>query len=72
MINRQLTQNLLAVIRSLPDEDRGWLVERLEHDASELSSSELAQMATAGGAFNDLAEEPDLYSFSDGEAIGAG
>ena len=25
--------------------------------------------AKAGGAFDDLAAEPDLYSFSDGEAI---
>jgi hypothetical protein len=28
-------------------------------------------MAMAGGAFDDLAAEPDLYSFSDGEAISA-
>jgi len=29
-------------------------------------------MAMAGGAFDDLAAEPDLDSFSDGEAIVAG
>ena len=69
MVNPQLTQNLLAMIRSLPSEDRRWLLEHLEQDAGELSSSELAQMATDGGAFDDLAEEPDLYSFCDGEAV---
>ena len=26
-------------------------------------------MALAGQAFDDLAQEPDLYSFSDGEPI---
>ena len=72
MINRQLTQNLLAVIRSLPDEDCGWLLKQLEQDSNDLSHGALAEMAMAGGAFDDLAAEPDLYSFSDGEAIGAG
>lgn len=39
---------------------------RLELDAGEPSNSALAEMAMAGGAFDDLAAEPDLYSFSDG------
>jgi hypothetical protein len=59
MTNPQLTRSLLAVIRSLPDADRMWLLEQLGHDSGELSSDELAQ-------------EPDLYSFSDGEPIVAG
>ena len=32
----------------------------------------LAQIAQAGQAFDDLALEPDLYSFNDGEPIAAG
>jgi hypothetical protein len=71
MTNPQLTENLLEVIRSLPAEDRQWLLRQLEQDSSELSTGTLAQMAMAGGAFDDLASEPDLYSFSDGEAISA-
>ena len=39
---------------------------------SDLSDGALAEMAMAGGAFDDLAAEPDLDSFSDGEAIVAG
>ena len=69
MTNPQLTRNLLEVIRSLPDADRRWLLEQLSQDSADLSDHELAVMALAGQAFDDLAEEPDLYSFSDGEPI---
>lgn len=69
MTNPQLTKNLLEVIRSLPDADRRWLLEQLGQDSADLSDHELAAMALAGQAFDDLAEEPDLYSFSDGEPI---
>jgi hypothetical protein len=72
MTNPQLTESLLAVIRSLPSEDRQWLLSQLEQDRTELGHCALAQMAMAGGSFADLAAEPELYSFSDGEAIGAG
>ena len=72
MTNPQLTENLLAVIRSLQADDRRWLLRQLEQDSSDLSNAAMAELAMAGGAFDDLAAEPDLYSFSDGEAIGAG
>lgn len=71
MTNPQLTENLLAVIRSLPADDRQWLLRQLEQDSSELSTCTLAEMAMAGGAFDDLTVEPDHYSFSDGKAISA-
>jgi len=71
MTNPQFTKNLLAVIRSLPADDRRWLLRQLEQDSSGLNHEALAEMAMAGGAFANLAAEPDLYSFSDGEAIGA-
>ena len=72
MTNPQLTENLLAVIRSLPADDRRWLLSQLEQDSTDLSNGALAELAMAGGAIDDLAAEPDLYSFSDGEAIGVG
>ena len=72
MTNPQLTENLLAAIRSLPADDRSWLLRQLEQDSSDLSHTALAEIAVTGGAFDDLAAEPDLYSFSDGEAIVAG
>jgi hypothetical protein len=69
MTNHQLTKNLLEVIRSLPDEDRRWLLEQLGQDTSDLSSQELVELALMGQAFDDLAQEADLYSFTDGEPI---
>lgn len=69
MTNPQLTKNLLEVIRSLPDEDRRWLLEQLGKDSAELSNQDLAELAQAGQAFDDLAQEPELYSFTDGEPV---
>ena len=69
MTKPQLTKNLLEVIRSLPDEDRRWLLEQLGGEAGDLSSQDLAELTQAGQAFADLAREPDLYSFSDGEPV---
>jgi hypothetical protein len=37
-----------------------------------LSSDDLAALAMAGGAFDDLADENDLYSLTDGDKVGAG
>ena len=69
MTNPQLTKNLLEVIRSLPDEDRRWLLEQLGQDSAALSNQDLAELAQAGQAFDDLAQEPELYSFTDGEPV---
>ena len=35
----------------------------------ELDSQELAEIAADGGAFEWLADEPDLYSLDDGEPV---
>jgi hypothetical protein len=72
MTNPQLTEGLLLVIRSLPPEDRRWLLHRLQEETVDLSNEDLAAMAMEGGAFADLANEHDLYSFTDGEPIVAG
>jgi hypothetical protein len=69
MTNPQLTKNLLAVIRSLPCEDRRGLLEQLCQGTADVSSQELVELALATQTFNDLTQEPDLYSFTDGEAI---
>ncbi len=55
MTNPQLAENLLAVIRSLPAADRQWLLLQLEQDNGDMNANTLAQMAMAGGAFDDLA-----------------
>ena len=55
MTNPQLTKNLLEVIRSLPDEDRHWLLEQLGQDSADLNSQELVELALMDQAFSDLA-----------------
>ena len=57
------------MIRNLPPDDQRWLVEQLEREGLEPGDEALASMATEGGAFDDLADEPDIYSFSEGEAL---
>lgn len=46
-----------------------WLLEHLGQDSGELGADELTAMALAGLAFDNHAQESDLYSFTDGEAI---
>jgi hypothetical protein len=68
--NPQLTEHLLGAIRSLPADDRVWLLSQLEHDTEErLVARDLDRPAMAGGSFADLATEPDLYSFNEGEPV---
>jgi len=57
------------VHRSLPDEDRRWPLAQLGEDSADLSSQEMAELALMGQALDDLAQEADLYSFTDGEPI---
>ena len=57
------------MIRSLPDEDRQWLLEQLGQDSADLNSQELVELALMDQAFDDLAQKADLYSFTDGEPI---
>jgi hypothetical protein len=45
------------------------LLEQLGGEAVDLSSKDLAELTQAGQAFDDLAQEADLYSFSDGEPV---
>jgi hypothetical protein len=68
--NLQLTEHLLGAIRSLPADDRQWLLSQLERDTEDrLLIRDLDQLAMTGGSFADLATEPDLYSFNHGEPV---
>ena len=70
MTNLQLTEHLLGAIRSLPADDRQWLLSQLERDTEKrLLTRDLDRLAMTGGSCADLATEPDLYSFNDGEPV---
>jgi len=46
--------------------------DHLQLDSVALSSDDLAALAMAGGAFDDLEDENDLYNLMDGAEVGAG
>ena len=41
----------------------------MQSNADDLPSQALATLASQGGAFNWLAEEPEIYSDTDGEPL---
>jgi hypothetical protein len=71
MAESQTRRDILSVIQALPTADRVWLLAQLEQDP-EFSAGDLAQIASEGGAFLDLADDPDLYSLLDGEPVEVG
>ena len=68
-MNTQLVESLIQVILSLSPEERKLLETKLFWDSSEPTTHEIMQIAQSGGAFDFLADEPDLYSLEDGEPI---
>ncbi|WGV26437.1 hypothetical protein [Halotia branconii] len=68
-MNTKLVESLLQIILSLSDEERILLEEKLFFDSSQPLTSDLMHLAQAGGAFEFLNEEPDIYTLDDGEPI---
>jgi hypothetical protein len=68
-MNRQLIDSLAQVIRALPNEERAALTEQLFFDCTDPTTKELTSLALKSGSFDFLSQEPDLYSFADGEPI---
>jgi hypothetical protein len=69
MINIQLVENLVQVIRSLSCEERFLLEEKLFWESAEISSKEIAKIAILGDAFKFLETEPDIYTLEDGQPV---
>ncbi len=69
MINTQLVENLVQVIRSLSWEERFLLEEKLFWESAEISSKEITKIAILGDAFKFLEIEPDIYTLEDGQPV---
>ncbi|MDX2099491.1 MAG: hypothetical protein SFW36_17060 [Leptolyngbyaceae cyanobacterium bins.59] len=67
--NIQLVESLVQVIRSLSDEERSLLEEKLFSDQGYPTTRELIRLTQQGQPFEFLEHEPDLYTFEDGEPI---
>jgi len=69
-VNLQMVESIFQLIRSLPKTERTILEQRLaEEDLDEFSTEELMELSTKGGAFDFWHDEPELYTFEDGEPI---
>lgn len=68
-MNTKLVDSLVQIIQSLPDEERRELEHKLFLDTSEMSTSELTELAQASHSFDFLENEPDLYTLEDGEPV---
>ena len=65
----QLIESLVQAIRALSAEERTAQENKLFLEVDEPTSDELAVLALKDGSFDFLSDEPDLYSFEDGETI---
>ena len=70
-MNAQLVDSLVQAIRALSTEERAVLEEKLFFASDEPSTEDLSMLATAGGSFDFLADEPNIYSLEDGEPVDA-
>lgn len=68
-MNTKLVESLVQVILSLSAEERAFLEAKLFWDVSDPTTPKIMKLAQSGGAFDFLADEPDLYSLEDGEPI---
>ena len=69
LINLQLVESLVQAIRSLSTAEQALLEQKLFSDIPEPSTQELMSLASRGGAFDFLRNEPDTYTIEDGEPV---
>ncbi|PSF36048.1 hypothetical protein C7H19_15005 [Aphanothece hegewaldii CCALA 016] len=68
-MNTQLVESLVKLIQSLPQEERQLFEEKLFFESNLVTTQELMKLAVYGHSFDFLNDEPELYTFEDGEAI---
>jgi hypothetical protein len=71
-INLQMVESILQLIRSLPVAERQLLEQRLSGELTEypeVTTEELMLLSEKGGSFDFWHNEPEIYTFEDGEPI---
>lgn len=68
-MNTQLVDSLVQTILSLSAAERALLEAELFANLPYPSRLELADLSDRAGVFDFLYDEPDLYTYEDGEAI---
>ena len=69
MLNTQLVESLVQVIHALSVEERFLLEEKLFLEMVEVSTKDMMNLAIVGGSFDFLYDEPDVYTYEDGEPV---
>jgi hypothetical protein len=68
-VNTQMVESILQLIHSLPHAERNLLEQRLFAELPELTTEELMQLSEKGGSFDFWHNEPEIYTFEDGEPV---
>jgi hypothetical protein len=68
-VNTQMVESILQLIHSLPRAERTLLEQRLFEEFPELTTDELMQLSEKGSSFDFWQNEPEIYTFEDGEPI---
>ncbi|NJK30199.1 MAG: hypothetical protein HC940_08640 [Acaryochloris sp. SU_5_25] len=68
-MNTQMLESILQLIHSLPRAERNLLEQRLFEECPELTTEGLMQLSEKGGSFDFWHNEPEIYTFEDGEPI---
>lgn len=68
-MNQPLVDSLFQVIQALSPQEQAVLAEKLGEIVQEPTLQELTQLVQAGGSFEFLQDEPNLYTLDDGEPL---
>lgn len=68
-VNTQMVESIIQLIHSLPRAERELLEQRLAEELPEFTTQDLMYLADKGGSFDFWHDEPDIYTFEDGEPI---
>lgn len=69
VINTQLVDSIVQVILALSSQEQSLLLDRLIGEIPYPSTAEMLHLADQGGSFDFWQDEPDLYTFNDGEPV---
>jgi len=67
--NLQLVESLIQLIQSLSADEQSLLLNKLLDEIPYPSASEIMHLAERGGSFDFWRNEPEIYSFEDGEPV---
>jgi hypothetical protein len=68
-VNTRIVDSIIQLILALPRAERELLEQRLAAELPELTTQDLMVLADQSGSFDFWHDEPEIYTFADGEPI---